>query len=308
MCKPLAGAAVALILAGCGAASSLPQSTSFASSVPATTSKNTLIYVSEGGTNTVAMLKNPSLKAAGKLGGLHDPTGVCSNAAGDVWVVNEKASTVIEYPHDNHKSISTLNDSAATVPYACSVDPTTGNLAVTSVNGQKGGGGGVLIYTSAKGSPVVRTSSTLFVALFCAYDAGGNLFVDGLNSDYSFVLMEIPSGGTQLESITVNGTIGYPGGIAWDGTYLAVGDDAYEGGRSTAVDDLTVSGTSATIKAAIPLPGSCDVMQFAIVGGNKLIAPDACLNKLFVYAYPTGGKATKTLSNFQFPAAVAISP
>jgi hypothetical protein len=307
MYKPLTSVALALVVAGCGG-TSLPQGSGPLSNAPAATGSGTLIYVSEGGTNTVAMLKDPSYKAAGKLGGLHDPAGLCANASGDIWVVNTKSAKVIEYAHGNHKSIASLSDPAATVPYGCSVDPTTGNLAVTTVNGAKGGGGGVLIYTGAKGTAKVYTSSSLAVAYFCAYDASGNLFVDGLDSNYSFLLMELPAGSTQLQTVTVKGSITFPGGIAWDGQHLAIGDDAYGGGRTAAIDQVSVSGTTASIVTTIPLDGTCDILQFAIVDGTKVAAPDGCLNELFVFAYPAGGKAVKTVKNMQFPTAVAVSP
>ena len=156
-----------------------------------------------------------------------------------------------------------LNDSAAALPFACAVDPTTGNLALTDINGQSNIGG-VLVYAKAQGTPHVYSDPTLVVAYFCAYDASGNLFVDGLDQNYAFVLLELPVGSTTFETITVGGTIEFPGGIAWDGQYLAVGDQAYDGGRTSAIDDLSLSGTTATIVATIPLKKSCDVMQFAL--------------------------------------------
>ena len=304
------GVAIGIALAGCagtGAGTSLPQPPGLQGIKP-DGSTGTLIYVSEGGTNTVAMLTT-AYKPAGKLGGLHDPAGLCADSSGDIWVVQSKQAKVLEYAHDNHKSIASVNDANATLPYGCSVDPMTGNLAVTSVNGAKGGGGAVLVYAGAKGAAKVYTSSTLAVAFFCAYDANGNLFVDGLDSNYTFVLQELPAGATALQSVAIKGTIGYPGGIAWDGKYLVIGDNAYAGGRSTALDRLTVSGTTANIASTITLNGTCEVQQFAFAaGGTKVEAPDGCINKLFVFAYPAGGKATKTVNNMQFPTAVAVSP
>jgi hypothetical protein len=266
-----------------------------------------LLYVSEGGANVVATLKVPSYKRASKLGGLQDPAGLCANSAGDVWVVNSKSFKVVEYAHGSKKHIGLLADSAALEPYACSVDPTTGNLAVTTIGGAKGGGGGVLVYASAKGTPSVYTSSNLAVAYFCAYDASGDLFVDGLDSNYKTLLLELPFGATQLQTITLKSTITFPGGIAWDGQYLAIGDNAYSSKRTTVIDRVIVTGTSGTIVTKVPLNGTCEVLQFAIVGGTQVAAPDGCLNKLFVFAYPAGGAAIRTVANLQFPTAAAVS-
>lgn len=308
--------ALALLAAGCGG-TSLPQNASrpqqagnsagARAGAPkhSTTSTSTTIYVSDGGTNDVTLLSYPSYNKIYKIKKLADPAGVCADASGNVWIVESKSNTLVEYAHDGKKHIGSLNDSAAGLPFACSVDPTTGNLAVTSMYSTSGAG--VLIYTAAQGTPTVYTSTNLAVAYYCAYDASGNLFIDGLNSSYAFVLMELPAGATQLQSVSLSGTITFPGGVAWDGQYLAIGDESYQGGHSSVIDDVSVSGTSATIVATIPLNKSCEITQFAFLGGTAVAAPDACRNVLHVYPYPTGGNPIKTLPHFQYPIAAAVS-
>lgn len=308
MFKVLSGIALFAFIAGCGGAASLPQSAAAPAIKRFTTSVSTTIYVSEGGTNDVILLNYPSFNKIGKIKNLHDPAGVCSDAAGNVWIVNSKSSKILEFAHNGHKAIASLSDSAAGLPFACAVDPTTGNLAVTSMHGTSGAG--VLIYTGAQGAPTVYTSTSLAVAYFCGYDAAGDLFVDGLNSSYAFVLMELPVGGTALQPVNLSGTIGFPGGIAWDGQYLAIGDEAYNGGRTSVIDDVAVSGTTASIVATVPLQKSCDVTQFAFVtgtAGTTVVAPDACHNKLFTYPYPGGGNPSKVLKHFLYPIAAAVS-
>lgn len=283
----------------------MPQSASSAQARQPTTSRSTTIYVSDGGTNDVTLLRYPGYAKIAKIKKLADPAGVCADSSGNVWIVNSKSSKVVEYAHNGKKRIGLLADSAAGLPFACSVDPTTGNLAVTSMNGTSGAG--VLVYSGAQGTPTVYTSTNLAVAYYCAYDASGDLFIDGLNSNYAFSLVELPAGGTQLEPVSLGGTITFPGGIAWDGQYLAIGDEAYNGGHSSVIDDVTVTGTSATIVATIPLSKSCEITQFALIAGSVVAAPDACRNDLLIYAYPAGGQPERALPHFQYPIAAAVS-
>lgn len=265
-----------------------------------------LIYVSESGDNRLSILSYPNYQRVGAITGLKDPVGLCADASSDIWVVNQKSTKVQKFARGGKKPVATLNDSAAALPLACAVDPATGNLAVTDMNGESNIGG-VLIYANAQGTPKVYSDSGLVIAYFCAYDANGNLFVDGLDKNYAFVLFELPAGGTNFEQITVSGTIDFPGGVAWDGQYLAVADQAYQGGRTSAIDDLSISGSTATIAATVPLNKSCDVMQFALVGGSSIAAPDACRDNVSDYAYPGGGDPIKQVDNLQFPVAAAVS-
>lgn len=81
--------------------------------------------------------------------------GVCSDASGDVFVTTETSLThgyVYEYSHGGTQSIATLSDPGS--PYGCSVDPTTGNLAVanTTSSGYYGYYGYVAIFPDAEGT------------------------------------------------------------------------------------------------------------------------------------------------------------
>ena len=104
-----------------------------------------LLYVSNPGNNTVTVYAYQSRKLVGTLNGFSDPAGLCADAAGDVWITNEGGSNVIEYAHGGTQPIKTLNDGSKQ-PLACSVDATTGNLAVLNADD-------VAVYQRASGSP-----------------------------------------------------------------------------------------------------------------------------------------------------------
>jgi len=264
-----------------------------------------LLYVSDGGANAVKVYDYPSGKPVGALTGLSAPTGDCTNQSGDVWVVNSGASGLSEYAHGGKKPIAKLVDTAARNLLGCAVDSTTGNLAVTDLGGPSGGGN-LVIYTDAKGTPSEYTASALEFAYFCAYDTNGDLFVDGLNSNGQFVLFELPRESSALESITLDQTVGFPGGVAWVDKQLAIGDQLYESKHESAIYEFAISGSSGKLTGTTPLSGSCDVIDFALYSGF-VIAPDACQNTVGFYLYPTGGSPTKTLTGLQYPVGAAVS-
>ena len=93
--------------------------------------------------------------------------------------VNDGASQIVEYAHGGTVAIATLSRPGE-YPEGCSVDPVTGNLAVTNFY-SSAGGGSVSIYAGARGSPQLYSDPAIVNYRFCGYDARGNLFVDGSN-------------------------------------------------------------------------------------------------------------------------------
>lgn len=264
-----------------------------------------LLYVSDTGPSDVYVYTWPGGKQTGELTELASPTGVCDDSSGNIWVVESRAAQVVKFAHGGTKKLAKVSAPYAQRLTGCAVDPTTGNLAVADIGGAAGAGG-VFVWANAQGKPTEYSSSQLLEAFFCGYDASGNLFCDGVNKSYAFTLVELASGASKLQVIQTNGAIAYPGGIAWDGQYLAVGDQAYQNGHASAVYQLSINGSNATVHGKTVLDGSCDALGFAIKGGN-LAAPDACKNDAKFYKYPAGGSATVTLTGFQYPVAAAVS-
>ena len=177
-------------------------------------------------------------------------------------------------------------------------------------------GGGVWIYTAAKGAPTEYQLHAIQFAYFCGCDDEGNLFVDDLGGSSGFAFAELAGGSHALESIALNQDVGFPGGVQWDGEYITIGDQVYENQHKSAIYQVSVSGSLGTIQGTSVLTGSCDVLQFGIsnLGGGKkdqqgssVVAPDDCNNNLNFYKYTTGGSATKTLGGFQYPVGAAVS-
>ena len=141
----------------------------------------------------------------------------------------QRSASLVEYKHGGTTPIATL--SCILFNFGCSVDPTTGNLAVTNYSYVSAGGGSVSIFTHAKGSAKVYTDSQIGDFYFCGYDPKGNLYADGTDDADTIPLVELPKGKKTLKNITLKGgMIYYPGMVQWDGKYLAVGEQQCRAG------------------------------------------------------------------------------
>ncbi len=119
--------------------------------------KKDLLYVSNFNTETVLVYSYPDGNKMGTLTGFAQPDGLCSDKKGDVWIVNNEDSQsgldIVEYTHGGKKPIAKLSDGYILI--GCSIDPTTGNLAVTNTETISFGPGSIAIFAHAKGTPAI---------------------------------------------------------------------------------------------------------------------------------------------------------
>ncbi len=196
-----------------------------------------------------------------------------------IWIVAGQ-DQITEYRVPD-KPIKTLSV-AYSFPSSCAMN-TSGDLAVGILYASGAGGGDVVIFKNASGTPTVYTTA-LDEEFFDGYDNQGNLFADGFTGDRSgFALVELPKGGTKFETIKTSNTVGFPGSVQWDGTYLTVLDQGVN-----AIYQYTVSGTKATLKGTVTLKRAGDCGQSWIV--KRLVyCGDAGNDDGEVFKYPAGG-------------------
>jgi hypothetical protein len=263
-----------------------------------------LLYISDIGTGDVDIFSYPNGKQVGALTGFNGNQGECTDSSGDVYVV--AASAVYEFNHGGKTPIKTLTNPGYLTD-GCAVDPTTGNLAVTSFCAGTPASGctgeGVLsIYTDAVGTPTQYMDPKISFYAFCGYDATGNLWLDGYNEVSSQMVSqfaELPAAKSTFKNITLQNPLVYPGGVQWDGTYVAVGDQTQQVIYQT-------KGTKGKIDGSTPLLDSAKVAQFWIQGKN-VIAPDVNDANVKFYKYPAGGYPTKTISGLDEPVGAVVS-
>lgn len=305
--------ALSSLLAGCGGA--LPSNSAVAplDGAPLGTSwfrsdaKSTaLLYETNGNDGTVHAYSYPSGTLEGELTGFKEPYGACTDKMGNVWIVDDEASSITQYAHGASKPTRTLSDSGE-YPAGCSVDPATGNLAVMNYETTARGQGGISIYRKAKGSPKSYSDPSISRGWFCSYDNRGNLIVDGYRSGSSgFQLAELPHGAATLTNISVNQTITVPGGVQWNGPNVAVADE--NGPGNGVIYQFSISGSSGTKVSTTTLDSSQNVHQFWIdPAGNRVVVPSASLGTVGYWDFPTGGYPTKTIGGLNIPEAVALS-
>ncbi len=294
----LIGAALAAALGGCGGISAPTPATDGISvrqsgAIPAAKGE-TLLYASLLGENAVDVYTYPAGEFVQALHDFSSVAGLCSNKSGDVFVVDESGPVDV-YSHGGSAPIRRLTTAGA--PYGCAVDPVTGNLAVTNLSSHLDGT--ISIYAKANGKPKSYFNKTVGSTYFCAYDDKGNLFIDGWSRSDEFIVLELRKGKQTFAILHPVKSVSSPGGVQWDGKYVAFGDNG--GGlvyRMTEIGD---------VKQTVTLYDGTDIEGFWL-DGSTLIGPNAQSNgTIGFWHYPAGGTPTKTLAGFSYPIGATLS-
>jgi hypothetical protein len=278
---------------------------------PSAATAKALLYVSDAGTFEVAVYTFPALKLTGTLTGFSRPQGECTDNTGNVWITNTIQLDILEFAHGGTRAIANLADPTG-YPVGCAIDAGTGDLAVTNIY-DLSGGGGIVVYKRARGTPRVYTNQTQKFCYFAAYDSKGNLYVSGSTKGGAYVLTRLERGGSALTRLTVGGaTIHYPGTVAWVGSTLVLGDQKCNGGDSSCLYAASVSGTAVQITGTIPLKKACDVAQAwigngRIAGGDYEYCSGGRRSGVELWPYPAGGIPSARVTGLETPVGATVS-
>jgi len=247
---------------------------------PGTSSGTDLLYVAARNT-VVYVLTYPQGQLVGELGlpfSLNSG-GICSDGKGNIFVPD--VSEILEYAHGGTKPIATLEDGDGYYePTGCSVDSTTGDLAVTNDSVYHGN---VAIYAGAQGEPTYYSDPEIRNPVFCGYDNQGNLFIDG------DPFAELPKGSGSFTNFKVK-HIYQLGQVQWDGTYITATSQ-----NANKIYRLRLSGSTGKVIGTTQLkgPGRNTTSQ-SWIQGNTIIAPTGpghANDRVGFWNYPGGGKA-----------------
>ena len=271
-----------------------------------------LAYVSDRDTGAVHVYAYPSGKLERTLTGFAKPGGQCVDRAGDVFITDFAARTVMEFAHGGKKPMQTL--STAGSPNACSVAP-NGDLAVANNNNATSGGGDIAVFKKASGSPKHYSNSVCPEPVALGYDGLSNLYV---MSGYSSAVCEIKHKTTSMNVVKSNVTINSPIGVMWDGKHITLADDYYPSSvtetviyqmKESAFGDLSEVGKTVLtdkkcnnrsvayqpfLLGATNTPSNKQLATL-VVGANTW-----CMGSLFTWPYTKGGNPVgsfKTATN-----------
>ena len=270
-----------------------------------------LLYVSDPKAGDVYMIAVPSARLVGKLTGFSSPNGDCVDQHKNVFVDDSGEGQVRAYAHGARSAFRVLND-ASWYPNTCSVDPTTGNLAVCNIRTTQAEGS-IAVYLNAKGAAHYYEYSGAANFWYCAYDSDGNLFADAISygeGPGSNIFLELPKGHGKLRPLSlrpaITGDASSP--LFWDGKHLAIASTS-----SGAIYQYKISGNAGTRVAVVRLDDTNAVLgPFWITSNGRaqtLYAPIAVdsIESVGVYRYPAGGKRIQHLYDAPLPFAAAVS-
>jgi len=247
------------------------------------TSGQDLIYATNG-CEGACVMSYPSGDLVSSITLSGDKEGSCSDSAGNVFITND--TQVVEYAHAGTTPIETLALPGNTA-LGCSVDPTTGNLAVTF----NGNNVNVAIFPSATGEPTTYDAPT---AVYCGYDRAGNLFLSGEKK-----VAELAKGHSDFELFSIVGKVGNTGQIQWDGRYITF-ESRTKG--NIKLLRLQISGSTATVVGTTRLKSiRGNASQSWLYSGNVLVPygnGGQFETQIGLWKYPKGGKVETRYRNF----------
>jgi hypothetical protein len=300
------GVVTACALTACSGASPTSQAAAVpAARIPiapaASLAKMDLLYIANGGANTVSVYSSHSGKLEQTIGGLGTVSGLCVDASQNVWIPN--GSELDRYAHGATQSSATLQDPGE-YPASCSVDRKHGSIAITNVplRGRKGNVG---IYPGGTGALRTYTSSHFRAYGSCAFDDNGDLFVFGIDKRKNVVLAELSYGAsslTMLKLTNVPSPILIPGGVQFDHGYLAIESQL----SPVAIYQVQIDGNNARVVSTTPI----DDVQISVafwIAGKTVVVPDALAGEIDYFNYPAGGDPSKTIEASGEPVGVVVS-
>jgi hypothetical protein len=277
------------------------------------------LYVSDLISNEVDVYKYKAGTVGAEVAllfGFNGPDGICvgrSKIPGPtmgknlVWIVNNGGSQIFGYQYGQNSPtyiVNVFDPDPGYIPVGCSVDPKTGDLAVTDVTSTVGGLGNVAVFTPSEqavsNGPPSRsfTAPNIYNYYRLGYDNRGNLWVDGLDSTQTtFEFAKCPPGCAEAKPATLNQPITFPGQVQWDNEHEWLEVNNVSNGIAPSVGyEFTMRGTKGTLAHTTPLKGSGDVGEtWQDLKNGKLIAADDGHSEILIYNYPAGGEPLQHL-------------
>jgi hypothetical protein len=279
------------LLTGCAGAQAIApsavisarRSEASTSRISAPAFRGNLVYLALYGDVTV--YRYPGGKHTRTLTGVKHSVAVCSDTSGNVWVIESDShnhSMLLKYAHGGSEPIASLQLSAHA--NACSVDPSSGNLAAGTSNSS------VAIWANGQGSPKLYSTSAFFKeAGTISYDGSGDLYMRSLNSRESGAWL--PQNGSTVMQFHVAKL----GSYGWDGRYFVIGP---ANGYTYTMTRYELHAGNGKVVGRVYLKNCAPSYERSFsIAGSGLAASCGIdeTNSLNYYKYPQGGNAIKMI-------------
>lgn len=246
-----------------------------------------------------------------------NPHGECADAAGNVFITDEKRNTIYKYAHGGTKPIEVIGDSTYH-PESCAVDPLNGNLAIANFAQFANSGGNVAVYSRGGGKPIVYNATRYDHFIACAYDKRGDLLaVSAIHSSefYYGDFYYLPKHGVQLLPMTLPGPSqswlwAYTDFVFWDGRYWVV--SAYDSLYRYSIDvKAHYEGSTLLLASDGDLNQVAEYTPLAQSHGYEVVGATQAFpsgGDIYYWKYPVGGNPIAQITKgLDQPYGVAIS-
>ncbi len=245
------------------------------------------------------------------LTGFAQPRGLAVDKSGNLYVADTDNFRVLVYAPPYNGRPTTLQDPNQFLANVA-VDG-NGNVAVTNLATTSAGPGSVSFYAKGTTRPtnIVSSPPTIGEVFFGAFDAKGNLYIDGLDSAGHTTFGIVAGGikGAAITPLTTSNTFSFPGGVAVTTQGLIAIDDQV--GRTI----YTYNPPNAKTRSlgspvfTTTLAGANDPVTFAFTENNRFaVTADAGNGTAALYRFPAGGSLINRLNFSYQPMGVAINP
>jgi hypothetical protein len=268
---------------------------------------STKIFVSDAVGNVVNIYTTAG-KQIGQLTGFSQPQGLAADKKGNLYVADTNNSQILVFAPPYTKAPKKLADPGY-FPAGVAV-VTIANVTYVGVSNicsaPNCGQGGFIIYKNGKAQKPIL-SSLISRVYFCGFDAKGNLYADGQDSNFATVIGELPKGSKTFKVLTTGNAISFPGGVQVTTKGKIAIDD--QNAASIYTYNPPKGGSLGSPIATTALSGSGDTVTYAFTSTDKdLWTADAANAASYEFAYPAGGSAVKTITVGGQPIGVAVVP
>jgi len=270
----------------------------------------TKIFVSDAA-NNVVNIYNTSGKQLAQLTGFSQPQGLATDLKGNLYVADTNNSQILVFKPPYNKAPKKLADPGYfPAGVAVLTIGTTTYVGVSNIcSAPNCTQGGFMVFKNGKSKGAFQSSS-IYRVYFCGFDAKGNLYADGFDSNGNQAYGEIAGAIKNKQTYTgstVGNSIVFPGGVQVNLKGKIGIDD--QSGAALYTYNPPKGGTFGSPIATTPLTGAGDTVTYAFTSNDKDVwTADAANGASYEFAYPAGGSAAKTITVGGQPIGVAVVP